>query len=197
MSSACEFTTTFDNDKRTCGILKAKLIEEEICETIVNIHYSFHSTVNAFTALERKHDEIAGIMKLVQWKLWDHIVRIIVLQTRWIIANWTRIFHGDHRLKALWHQKIGNGAPYPFGFMGNCLDHLQQFDRSFRETCLAHQNLLSISLDSVEQQWRSLLKQRSFKLLVTKLKVLEYLHFGWTLEEYLKSSYWRNKVINE
>ena len=34
--------------------MKAK---REICETLHYIKNSFHSAVNAFTALERKHDE--------------------------------------------------------------------------------------------------------------------------------------------
>ena len=35
-------------------------IKNEISKTILNIQNSFHSSVNAFTTLERKCDEIVG-----------------------------------------------------------------------------------------------------------------------------------------
>ena len=38
----------------------AQLLERENCEMLQNIQNNFHSAVNTFTALERKHDEILG-----------------------------------------------------------------------------------------------------------------------------------------
>ena len=60
---------------------KAQTIEREICKTLCNIQNSFHSVVNAFTALERKCDEIVGNIKpgMEKTKVYDHIVRVIVL----------------------------------------------------------------------------------------------------------------------
>ena len=92
---------------------------------------------------------------------------------------------------------IGNKASYSFDFIGNILDNLHQFDRNFRETCLAHKYLQVIGLDSVEHQWRSLLRQKCFKQAGNLLKNLEALQS--IIEEHWKSicqaSYWRSKVM--
>ena len=55
-------------------------MQQEVCKTLHNIQNSFHSSVNSFIALERKHDEIVGKMKpgRDETKLYDHIVKIIV-----------------------------------------------------------------------------------------------------------------------
>ena len=52
--------TAFKKEKISHGNLKANQIEKEICETLDKILNSFHYSVNAFIALERKHDEIVG-----------------------------------------------------------------------------------------------------------------------------------------
>ena len=64
-------------------------IEREICEILCNIQNSFYSAVNAFTAFERKHDEIVGKIKpgMEDTKLQKHIVRIIVLGKRWLLQT--------------------------------------------------------------------------------------------------------------
>ena len=97
--------------------------------------------------------------------------------------------------KNLCIKKISNKASYLFEVMRNCLDYLQQFDRNSRESCLAGQYLWSICLDSLEQQLRSLLMQRSFQHAGILLKVLESLHT--ILEENWRHIcnhfYWRNK----
>ena len=79
-----EFMIAYMKDGRSSGIKDAMKIEKEFCETLYNIQNSFHSAVNAFTALERKHDEIVGKIKpgRDEIKLYDHIVRIIVLLKR-------------------------------------------------------------------------------------------------------------------
>ena len=50
-------------DKRSINNIKTMEIESKICETLGNIWSSFHSAVNAFTALERKYYEIVGRIK--------------------------------------------------------------------------------------------------------------------------------------
>ena len=51
-------------------------IEVEICKTLGVIPNSFHSEVNVFTELDRKHDETVGKIKLgKEQKLWEHIVK--------------------------------------------------------------------------------------------------------------------------
>ena len=87
-------------------------------------------------------------------------------------------------------------ASYPFGYTWNCLDHLQQFNRNSRESCLACKYLQFIGSKFMEQEWRSLLKEKSFKQAGTLLNSLNTFHA--ILEEHEKSiyqaSYKRNKV---
>ena len=54
------FMMAFMKCKRSSGVKELNKIEIENYETFCNNQNSFHSAVNAFTALERKHDEIAG-----------------------------------------------------------------------------------------------------------------------------------------
>ena len=54
-----EFMVAVIKDQRSKINLKANKIEKEIYEILGNIQSSFYSSVIAFTALERKHDEIA------------------------------------------------------------------------------------------------------------------------------------------
>ena len=58
-----------------------------IYETLSNIQNKFRSADNAFTSLERKCHEISGEFKpgKEETKLYDHIVRIIVLLKRWLL----------------------------------------------------------------------------------------------------------------
>ena len=81
---SCEFMTEFMNESRSSGNQKAQVIERENCKILGNIQSSFHSAVKTFTALERKCDETVGTIKS-GWderRLWDHIVRIIILLMR-------------------------------------------------------------------------------------------------------------------
>ena len=55
--------TEFGKDAKSFGHSTSTNLEEEICDTHNHIKNSFHSAVNAFTVLERKHDEIEGIIK--------------------------------------------------------------------------------------------------------------------------------------
>ena len=57
-----EFMIAFMKRSRSSSNIKELVIEREICETLVNIQNSFHSAVNAFSALERKHEKIVGII---------------------------------------------------------------------------------------------------------------------------------------
>ena len=51
------------------------------------IQNSFHSSVNAFTVLERECDETVGKIKpgMEETEVHDDIVRIIVLLNRWLL----------------------------------------------------------------------------------------------------------------
>ena len=82
-----ECMVAFMKHGRTTGNKNAQLLEREICETHCNIQNSFHSAVNGFTALERKQDEILGKINsgMVESKVNEHIVRIIVLLKRWLL----------------------------------------------------------------------------------------------------------------
>ena len=82
-----EFMMAFMKHRGSSVIKEANMIEREKCETLCNIQNSFHSAVNAFMELERKHDEIVGKIKLgrEETKLYDHNVRIIVLLKRWLL----------------------------------------------------------------------------------------------------------------
>ena len=158
-----------------------------MCKSLGNIQNRFHSAVNAFTALERKHDEIVGIIKLVgeERRLRDHIVRIIVLLKVCLLQIEQGFCMGKKDKKHPHIKRIGNKVFYSFGFMGNCLNYLQQFDRNARESCLAGQYLQCIGLDNVEQQCMSVLKQRNFKHSGIKLKSLRSLQI--ILEKHKKS----------
>ena len=81
-----ESMMTFIKQSRSSGNKKAEVIEKEILETICNFQSSFHSAINAFTALERKHDKVLGTIKPSgeERRLSDPIVRIIVLLKRWL-----------------------------------------------------------------------------------------------------------------
>ena len=92
-----------------------------------------------------------------------------------VIANKTKIFMGIKDKKHPSIKRFVNKASYHFGYMGNCLDHLQQFDKNSRESCLAGQCLQYIYLNSMEQQWRSLLNQKSFRQAGNLLNNLESL----------------------
>ena len=134
-------------------------------KSLSDIQNSFHSTVNAFTALERKHYEIVGNIKPGREEriLWDQIVRIIVLLKRWLLQTGQEFFFGTKDKNHCGTKRIGNKASYPFEYVGNCLDHVMQFDGNSMESCHAGQYLQSIHLDSVKHQLRSLIKQKSFK----------------------------------
>ena len=114
-------------------------IKRKSCETFCYIQSSFYSAVNAFTALERKHDEIVGKIKrgMEDTKLHDHIVRIIVFLKRWLLQIEEGYCMGIKDKKHCGIKWFDHKASYCFGYMGNCLDHLQQFDRNSRKSCLA------------------------------------------------------------
>ena len=117
--------------------------------TLHNRQNSFHSAVNVYTILKRKHDDILDKIKPGRdgTKLYDHIVRIIVLLKR-LLLQFKQGFSmrtKDEKYPGI--KQIGNNASYPFGFMEH--DHLQQFDRNSRESCLDDKYLQSIGLDSV------------------------------------------------
>ena len=84
-----EVMIIFMKESRSCGNKNAKMKERKIGETLGNIQNSFHSVVNAVTALERKrkHNEIVITIKPggEERRLWDHIVRIIILLKRWLL----------------------------------------------------------------------------------------------------------------
>ena len=111
-------------------------------------------------------------------------MRVVNLLKRWSLQNEQWFCMGIKDKKHVGIKKVGNNAFYSLGFMGNCLDHLQQFDRNPRETCLAGQYLQSIDLDNVEQQKRALLKQKCFKNAGTNSKVLESLQI-------IEEEHWR------
>ena len=50
----------FMKDKRSSGIKMASKQEREICYMLHITQNSFHPAVNAFTALDGKHDDIVG-----------------------------------------------------------------------------------------------------------------------------------------
>ena len=81
--------------------------------------------------------------------------------------------------------------------MGNFLNHLQQFNKNSRESCLAGLYLPSVGLKCSEMKWQSLLKQKCFKMTRTLLNGLETLKT--ILEEHWKSIcqnlYWRYKLM--
>ena len=122
-------------------------------------------------------------------------MRIIVLLKRSLLWIEQGYCIGTRDKKYPGIKWIGNKASYPFGFMEDFLDHLQQFNRNCRESCLVGKYLQSIGSNCVDQQWRSLLKQKIFKQAGT-LNSLETLYT--ILEEHWKSicqaSYLRNKV---
>ena len=57
-----DFMIAFMKESRSSFNKNAEMIQRKICETLVNIQNSFHSAVNAFSALERKHEKIVGII---------------------------------------------------------------------------------------------------------------------------------------
>ena len=110
--------------------------------------------VNTFPSLERKHDEIVGKIKpgREETKRYYYIVKIIVLLKRCLLQIKQMYCMGmEEKKKPSGIKGLGNKASYPCWFMGNCLDHLQQFDRNSKESYLAGKYLPSIILFSVEQ----------------------------------------------
>ena len=99
----------------SCGYLKA-IRQRKFCEMLGNIENSFHFAVNAFTALERKHDEIVGTIKPggEERILWDHIVRIIVILKRWLLQIELGFCLRNRDKKHPGIKRIGNKAPYSF-----------------------------------------------------------------------------------
>ena len=95
--------------------------KREICETLVNIHNNFPSAVNAFTALERKQDEIVGKIKprMEKTKLNVLIVRIIVLLKRWLLQIEEEYYIGTKNKKHPGIKQFGNKVSFCFGYMGN------------------------------------------------------------------------------
>ena len=91
---------------------------------------------------------------------------------------------------------FSNKASHCFGCMGNCLDHLQQFNRITRESYLADLYLQSIGFKSTEQVWVFLSKAKSSKHAGTLLNSHKTNHA--ILKKHWKSiceaSYWKNKV---
>ena len=63
------------------------MLEREISETLCNIQISFHSAVNVFTALERKHDKIVDKFNsgMGESKVNEHIGGMIVFLKRWLL----------------------------------------------------------------------------------------------------------------
>ena len=143
----------WQNGKISYGILKGNKREKEICETLGNIQ-----------------NKLGG----EEIRLWDHIVRIIVLLDKWSLKIEQGFCMGTKDNKHPSIKRISNKASY-----------LQQFNRNSRDICFANQYLKSIGLDSVEQQWRSIIKQKSFKRARTLLNNLESLQT--ILEEHWKS----------
>ena len=131
-----EYMMTFMNAKRSSGNKTASTLEREICETFHKIQNSFYSVVNAFTALERKHDEIVGRItrRQKEAKMLNNIMKIIVFLKRWVLY---------------FEQGYSMGTKF-FWFYGSCINHMQQFDRNSRESCLAGKYLQSIGLKYVK-----------------------------------------------
>ena len=81
--------------------------------------------------------------------------------------------------------------------MGNCINHLQQFDKNSRKSCLAGLYLQSLGLKCSEKEWQPLLNLKDFKMARTLLNGLETLKT--ILEEHWKhicqNSSWRYKVM--
>ena len=134
-----EFMVAFMKHGKSTSNKNAQLLEREICETLWNIQNNFHSAVNAFIALERKHDEILGKINsgMDESKVNEHIVRIIVLFKRWLLQIEEGYCMGTKDKKNPRIIQFGNKALYLFGCMGNCLNHLQQFNKNSRKSCIA------------------------------------------------------------
>ena len=79
----------------------------------------------------------------------------------------------------------------------NCLDHLQQFNKNSRESCLAGLYLHSVGLKCSQMEWWSLLNQKCFKMARSLLNGLETL--TTIPDEHWKSicqnSCWKYKVV--
>ena len=73
------------------------MIERGICETLCNIQSSFYSAVTAFTTFERKHNKTVDSIKLSgkERKLWDLIVRIIVIEQRFCMSIKDKMHAGN------------------------------------------------------------------------------------------------------
>ena len=119
--TSIEFMIAFIKARRTSGNKIATTLERENFELFCNIQNSFHSAVNAFTVLERKHDEIVGKIKpgREETKVHDHIVRIIVLLKIWLLQIEQGYCMGTKDKKHPETKWICNKASYYFGYMEN------------------------------------------------------------------------------
>ena len=109
-------------------------LKRKICKTLCYIQNSFHSQVNAL-------GNIKPGMEVT--KAHDQIVRIIVILKRWALQIEEGYYMGNKDKKHTGIKQFDNKALYQFGFMANCLDHLHQFYRNSRKTCLASKSLQS------------------------------------------------------
>ena len=118
-----EFKLAFARFRSSISNTKAKMIERVICEILCNIQNSFHSALNAFTALETKHDEIVGKIKpgMEDTKLHDHIGRIIVLFKRWLLQIEVGCCMGTKDKKLPFIKQFSDKASYPFDIRGIAL----------------------------------------------------------------------------
>ena len=86
-------------------------------------------------------------------------MRTIVLLKRWLLWIDKGYCMGTKNKKHPDIKWINNKALYWFGVMGNCLDHLQLFDRNSRESGLAGLYLQSVGLKCSKKEWWSFLSK--------------------------------------
>ena len=112
LDSSHEFMITFMKESRLSDNMKALMIERRICETLGKVQNSFHSAINTFAALERKHDEIVVTIKLggEERRLCDNIVKIIVLLKSWLLNIEHGFCMGTKDKKNPSIKRIGNKA---------------------------------------------------------------------------------------
>ena len=122
---------------------------------------SFDSAVSFFMALKMYDETIESGKE--QTKLWEHVVKNIVLLKRWFLQIEQGFFMGAKDKNHIEVNKLVTMHLILLDFGNICLDHLQQFERTSKETCLDGQYLQSIGVDNVEQQWKAQVKQRQFK----------------------------------
>ena len=113
-----KFLMAFMKYRGSSGIKEANKMEKEIFGTFQNFQNSFHSAVNAFTALKWKHDETKP--RREETNLYGNIMRIIVLLKRWLLQMKQGYCMGNKDKKHSGIIQIGNKASYTFRFLWIC-----------------------------------------------------------------------------